>query len=241
MARVFISYTGKDVELAEEVHGWLVEDGHEAFRDHHLTDGIVVGDEWDERLHERLRWADALVCLVSAAYIRSTWCTAELATARSRGCRLIPVLTEPGIQHPFLPTVQHAALYENAGSARVLVNEALRRLDAAGGSSLPDGQSPYPGLRAFGVEQHRSFFGRSTEANALAELLRSPAQQADPAVLMVVGPSGCGKSSLVRAGLLPRMVEEPGWWCLAPLTPGVDPVGSLAANSPGLSRRSEQP
>jgi ABC-type nitrate/sulfonate/bicarbonate transport system ATPase subunit len=35
--------------------------------------------------------------------------------------------------------------------------------------------------------------------------------RADNAILLVVGPSGCGKSSLVRAGLLPRMADEPDW------------------------------
>ena len=39
-------------------------------------------------------------------------------------------------------------------------------------------------------------------------------------MLLVVGPSGCGKSSLVRAGLLPAMADEPGWWTLPAITPG---------------------
>ena len=47
-------------------------------------------------------------------------------------------------------------------------------------------------------------------------------------MITVVGPSGCGKSSLVRAGLLPAMAPEPGWWVLAPVVPGEDPVGALA-------------
>src|SRR5262249_29585925 len=53
-------------------------------------------------------------------------------------------------------------------------------------------------------------------------------EQAEGAVLLVVGPSGGGKSSLVRAGLVPTMVDEPGWWALAPFVPGVDPVAELA-------------
>ena len=34
-----------------------------------LRDGIVVGEEWEQRLHERLRWADAVVCLLTSAYL----------------------------------------------------------------------------------------------------------------------------------------------------------------------------
>ena len=72
------------------------------------------------------------------------------------------------------------------------------------------------------------FFGRGEEVGALVRLLRSPAERAEAAVLLVVGPSGCGKSSLVRAGLLPVMAEEPGWMTLAPMLPGADPVTGLA-------------
>ena len=77
------------------------------------------------------------------------------------------------------------------------------------------------------VEDHRVFFGRSGEVQRLAGLLRSPAERAEGAVLLVVGPSGCGKSSLVRAGLLHVMAEEPGWWTLPPILPGADPVAAL--------------
>ena len=53
--------------------------------DQDLSDGLVVGEEWGQRLHERLRWADAVVCLLTSAYLASVWCTAELATAQNRG------------------------------------------------------------------------------------------------------------------------------------------------------------
>jgi TIR domain len=54
MARVFISYASEDHECADQLHRWLVAEGHEAFLDHNPRDGIVVGEEWDKRLHERL-------------------------------------------------------------------------------------------------------------------------------------------------------------------------------------------
>jgi hypothetical protein len=77
VARVFVSHAGEDLALAGEVHRWLVEDGHEAFLDQDLRDGLVVGEEWEQRLHERLRWADAVVCLLTSAYLASVWCTAS--------------------------------------------------------------------------------------------------------------------------------------------------------------------
>ena len=129
MARVFVSHSSADTALAGEVHGWLVDDGHEVFLDQHLRDGLVVGEEWEQRLHERLRWADAVVCLLTSAYLASVWCTAELTIAHTRGSRLLPVRAEPGVDHPLLKAVQRADAATDICVARVQLAEALRRLD----------------------------------------------------------------------------------------------------------------
>lgn len=81
------------------------------------------------------------------------------------------------------------------------------------------------------MDRTRAFFAHTVEIEQLAELLRSTVEHAEDAknaALLVVGPSGCGKSSLLRAGLLPVMTGEPGWWTLSPIMPGADPVGALA-------------
>jgi hypothetical protein len=150
-----------------------------------------------------------VVCLVTAAYLTSVWCTAEVGIARARGSRLLPVLAEPGVTHPLLATLQHVDASVDTGAARVQLAEALRRVDAAGGYGWPDGRCPFPGLRPFDVDQHRVFFGRAADVQQLAALLRSPAEHVEQSALLVVGPSGCGKSSLVRAGLLPVIAAEP--------------------------------
>src|SRR5262249_24082028 len=108
------------------------------------------------------------------------------------------------------------------------VSESLRRVDMAGGRGWEDGRNPYPGLRALDKDMHRVFFGRRGEVENLAELVRSPAEQADRGVLVVSGPSGCGKSSPVPAGRLPVMANEPGWWVLPAFLPGEHPVAALA-------------
>lgn len=68
MARVFISYANEDLIRAREVHRWLIEAGHEVFLDQDSRDGIAVGEQWRQRLRERLRWADAVVCVVTFAF-----------------------------------------------------------------------------------------------------------------------------------------------------------------------------
>src|SRR3954453_1801645 len=146
VARVFISHTDADRELAGQGLGWLVGDGHQAFLDHDVRAGTVVGERWGQRLHERLRWADAVVCVVSAAYVASAWCAAEVGIASARGSRLLPLYAEPGVTHPLLSALQYTDLGDR-DVAHDLLREALARLDAAGGRGWPDGRSPFPGLR----------------------------------------------------------------------------------------------
>src|SRR3954469_7168878 len=184
MARVFVSHSSKDAALAAEVHRWLVDDGHEAFLDQDLADGILAGEEWQQRLHERLRWADAVVCVLTSAYVASPWCSAEVGIAQSRGSRRLPVRAEPGVRHPLLSSVQYVDMTADAAGARARVAEALLRIDAAGGAGWPDDRSPFPGLRPLGTDEHSVFFGREREIQHLATLLRAPAERADPAVLL---------------------------------------------------------
>jgi hypothetical protein len=228
VVKVFVSYAGRDRQRADELHRWLVDNRHEVFLAHDLHDGIAGGEQWRLELTKHLRWADAVVCVLTPAYLASIWCTAEVATAQSRGSRLIPIRAKPKVVHPLLSDVQHIDLAQDPAGAWAALAEALGRVDAAGGFGWPDGQSPFPGLRPFDIKQHRVFFGRGQETKELAELLRSPAEQASAAMLLVVGPSGCGKSSLVRAGLLHVMAQEPGWRTLPPILPGQDPMAALA-------------
>jgi hypothetical protein len=89
-------------------------------------------------------------------------------------------------------------------------------------------ESPFPGLRAFEVDESLLFFGRETHTE---ELLR---RLSESRFLAVVGTSGCGKSSLVRAGLLPALfrgylVRATSRWRFAILRPGKAPIDALAA------------
>ena len=147
MARVFVSHSSEDHVVAAELHQWLVDDGHDVFLDQDLRDGIALGEDWEQRLYERLRWADAVVCLVTASYRASIWCAAEVAIARSKGSRLLPLRAEPGEVHPLLTPgrYQYADLVRDPLRAQATLREALYRLDRAGGAAWPEGRSPFPG------------------------------------------------------------------------------------------------
>ena len=59
MARVFLSYAHEDRDHADELHRIVVAAGHQVFLAHDLYDGTAAGEQWRDRLFERLRWADA--------------------------------------------------------------------------------------------------------------------------------------------------------------------------------------
>ena len=100
------------------MHQWLIDAGHEVFLAQDLRDGIAVGEEWEQRLHDELRRADAVICVITSASLASRWCTAEVAIARSRGIRLLPLQAEPGVADPLLKSVQHTDLTRDPDVAR---------------------------------------------------------------------------------------------------------------------------
>jgi WD40 repeat protein len=236
VAKVFISHANVDGAVSERVRRWLEHAGHQVFLDQHPQDGITPGEGWENRLYASLRWADAVVCLVTRAYCRSAWCTAEVVIARSQGARLFPLIAEPFTKHELLQSVQSLDLTNDATSARDRLDEALKEIDVVGGLGWPDDLSPYPGLDPFDAERHRAYFGREEDVRRLTAVLRTPIARSDPGVVVVVGPSGSGKSSLVRAGLVPAVASEPDAWAVAPCRLGRDPVGAIVGELAASAR-----
>jgi Caspase domain/Pentapeptide repeats (8 copies) len=79
---------------------------------------------------------------------------------------------------------------------------------------------PYRGLDAFTPETAEFFFGREDEIQSLVQKVH------DCCFVPLIGASGSGKSSLVRAGLVPRLLEL-GWRVLEPIKPGSNPIAEL--------------
>ena len=87
--------------------------------------------------------------------------------------------------------------------------------------------NPFPGLRAFGQKEQHLFFGREDHIKDLLSKL------GNNHFVAIVGTSGSGKSSLVRAGLLPRLLEgaltsRNSSWLVATMRPGNTPLKNLA-------------
>jgi WD40 repeat protein len=83
---------------------------------------------------------------------------------------------------------------------------------------------PYRGLFAFGEEDADLFFGREQfTQNLVTATKRKP-------LVGVVGPSGSGKSSVVFAGLVPQLRQDPNLkWQIVSFRPGNNPFEALAA------------
>ena len=82
-------------------------------------------------------------------------------------------------------------------------------------------------MRPFDLGDEAFFFGREAQTRALREKLKVSR------LIAVVGRSGCGKSSLVRAGLVPRLLQERGSedtpsWRIATFRPQGRPMRELA-------------
>jgi MinD-like ATPase involved in chromosome partitioning or flagellar assembly len=84
---------------------------------------------------------------------------------------------------------------------------------------------PYPGLRAFGIEDAEVFHGRDAIVDRLVNQVRNAA------FVVVSGPYGSGRTSAVLAGLVPRLLVQSApnpTWKAALCSFSHDPLESLA-------------
>jgi ABC-type multidrug transport system fused ATPase/permease subunit len=106
------------------------------------------------------------------------------------------------------------------------VSALLTQIDSTFQPKPFDGRCPYLGLDAFTEDDADRFFGRETLVNELLVRVK------ESRFVVIAGPSGSGKSSLVRAGLIYALkqgaIPNSDRWLYATLTPGRDPIESLA-------------
>ncbi|HYH07982.1 MAG TPA: hypothetical protein VEK11_13065 [Thermoanaerobaculia bacterium] len=108
------------------------------------------------------------------------------------------------------------------------VNDStLAEFDNSFAEKLEEHLCPYVGLTAFRESDSQKFFGRKRAVDAALARLR------ESHFVGVTGSSGSGKSSIVLAGIIPALkdgaIEGSEQWLYAdPVTPGSDPLQSLA-------------
>ncbi len=223
MAKLFISYNRNDRTVAEALFSHLHARGIESvFLDVDPAGGPEPGEDWHRRLVLELRRATALVYLCSSHANASKWCFAELVHALALGCRIYPLRVEDCPLPDLIANLQGIDAWEDSEEA---FGRLLTSLDSAGVTAMLqdawDGtRSPYPGFEPFDVRDSAMFFGRDSEIAALERML-TRLRRADGGLAQVIGVSGSGKSSVVRAGVMPRLVQDSeAWMVLEPAVAG---------------------
>jgi hypothetical protein len=92
--KVFVSYSRKDLSIADELLFELHCAGVDVWSDRELTFGQV----WEEQVEAALAGANVFVLVVSPHYLTSNWSMVEMGAALARareGAIVVPVTTGP--------------------------------------------------------------------------------------------------------------------------------------------------
>lgn len=240
MSKIFISHASRDNAYALAIQQWLVERGwgrDEIFLDIDPEQGISVGENWRDALTRASDRCEAVVFLVSQAWIASRWCEVEFNTARALHKKMFAVLIDDarideipaymGAEWQLASLVGEPATAIEAGlppkvpvSTVRLATVGLRSLEAGLRKAGLDptrfawppagepGRSPYRGLAPLEEADAAVYFGREAEIVRGMDTLRGLRSEVAADALIILGASGSGKSSFLRAGLLPRLARD---------------------------------
>ena len=236
--------------------GWLAQNGFDdLFIDH---DNIRSGDKWTEALRRAKSACRVVLCLITPEWLQSDECYGEFMAAWYAGRRMVPLLALGDVELDEKQKKRLSRiLLEDQGTdlaaagapaaldldAHTEVAEPLKAGLRAAGALARVGldpfafeidreaqPEPFPGLESFGDSDADAavFFGRSPEIARSLEDLREIRATGDRRAYVILGASGSGKSSLMKAGVLPRLRREHGWFVLRVFRPGADPLFNLA-------------
>jgi TIR domain len=95
MARIFLSHSSANNAEAMALSQWLAEEGwNDVFLDLDAERGIKPGERWEEALRKAADRCEAVLFLVSRAWLGSEWCRDEFRLARHLRKRLFGILIE---------------------------------------------------------------------------------------------------------------------------------------------------
>lgn len=238
MARLFLSHSSFDNATAIALFNWFRECGwDDVFLDLDPVRGIAAGERWERALSQAANRCEAVVCLVSRAWLKSQWCRRELQLANKLNKRVFGVLIEDlpiedvpsdltahwqlvslskGSDHQMMK----AELPDGTETHVTLSKDGLRRLRIGLEKAGVDpkffawpppndiNRAPYPGLRPLDTSDAGIFFGREADIILALDRLRGLGSTNTPSFLVLLGASGAGKSSFLRAGLWPRLKRD---------------------------------
>ena len=222
------------------VRDWLADNGwkDEIFLDLDPHRGIAAGEKWERALNNAANRCEAVLFMVSRAWLGSVWCRRELNLAQHLNKRLFGVLIED-LSVEELPedlTSSWQVVRLASGRDHIMLRavlpvtheevhvtfsaEGLQRLkhglEEAGldpkyfawPPASDPNRPPYRGLRPLEAEDAGIFFGRDGPIVEALDRLRGLRETTAPRLLVILGASGAGKSSFLRAGLVPRLARD---------------------------------
>jgi hypothetical protein len=96
VSRLFISHSSVNNAAAIALRDWLAEHGwDDVFLDIDPEHGLVAGQRWQEALKVAADRCEAVLFLVSPAWLKSRWCLAEFLLAKSLHKRIFGLIVEP--------------------------------------------------------------------------------------------------------------------------------------------------
>ena len=240
MLRIFLSHSSTNNAEAVALRDWLEREGWkgEIFLDLDPNRGIVTGSRWERQLNEAANRCEAVLFLVSKAWISSDWCRKELNLAHRLNKPLFGVLIEDlaneeipevltgewqivrlasgrdGVMlRAIIPITQKEAhvVFSAEGLQRLKHGLEMAGLDPKHFVWPPPSdptRPPYRGLRPLEADDAGIFFGRDAAVVEALDRLRGLRETTPPRLLVILGASGAGKSSFLRAGLFPRLMRD---------------------------------
>jgi formylglycine-generating enzyme required for sulfatase activity len=240
VSRIFLSHSSSNNAQAVALRDWLADNGwkDEIFLDLDAQRGIAAGERWERSLHEAASRCEAVLFLVSKAWLASGWCRKEFELAHRLNKRLFAVLIEDlpvdALPEELTGTWQIVRLA--AGRDHIMLRAVLPvtheeshvTFSAEGLQRLKHGleeagleakyfdwppandpqRPPYRGLLPLEAEDAGIFFGRDGPIVEVLDKLRGLRATTPPRLLVILGASGAGKSSFLRAGLFPRLARD---------------------------------
>jgi hypothetical protein len=167
VSRIFLSHSSANNAEAVALRDWLASNGwkDEIFLDLDPRRGIAAGERWERALNQAANRCEAVLFLVSKAWLASVWCRKELNLAHHLNKRLFGVLIEDlpvgELPEDLAGTWQIVRLAEGLQRLKHGLEEA--GLDANYFGWPPQGdpnRPPYRGLRPLEAEDAGIFFGR---------------------------------------------------------------------------------
>ncbi|MFZ1386634.1 MAG: TIR domain-containing protein [Thiolinea sp.] len=240
MARIFISYSSKERAEALSIQHWLEQNGWEddVFVDVDPEHGLRGGEGWRDALRDAAGRCEAVILLLSRAWLASKPCWNEFLLAEKYGKPCIPIRIDEGLAVNELPAEianNYQVIQKVATSLSEFEIRLKRALEAAGAGPenfpLPANCQPYPGLNALTETDAALLFGRDADVLAALDTLREVRSTGRRRLFVILGASGAGKSSLMRAGLWPRLNRDDHNFIALPT---IRPANAILSGKQGL-------